>query len=199
MKYRDGSSYQRDGKTFRIWQIDFQNLRWSVPGGSDIQFGIQAVPRVTAGARQNVSWSEHGSAITGEHSLRVFDRRSLPKSFYAPQAQASAGFNVQAWGHLLANISILPRGPILEVRLRSDKRLQPGNINVKSVLLGTAGKASSSKVEPGSGKDGSSDLVLEFAVSSTGIAPNAVNACVTGETLDGVPFEGCDLMKHGGR
>ena len=40
--------------------------------------------------------------------------------------------------------------------------------------------------------DGFTDLIAHFRTQETNIAIDAVEACLTGETLDGVPFEGCD-------
>jgi hypothetical protein len=43
--------------------------------------------------------------------------------------------------------------------------------------------------------DGLTDLISHYRIENTGVEPGDAEACITGETLDGTPFEGCDVIK----
>jgi hypothetical protein len=50
-------------------------------------------------------------------------------------------------------------------------------------------------------EDGLTDLISHYWIQEMGISPDDADACITGETLDGTPFEGCDVIRavSGGR
>jgi hypothetical protein len=43
--------------------------------------------------------------------------------------------------------------------------------------------------------DGLLDLISHYRIEQSGVSPDDAEACLTGETHDGAPFEGCDAIK----
>jgi len=67
-----------------------------------------------------------------------------------------------------------------------------------SIAFGTAGATPADGVSTyldDLNGDGLMDLVSHYWTPETGIALGDTEACLTGETLDGVPFEGCDSVR----
>jgi hypothetical protein len=78
-----------------LWQIDFQNLRWSVPGGMDVLFSVRAFARPQAACG---AWSLNASAAGSGYRLRGFDKDAVPEGF-AENPDRPLWLNVQVWAH----------------------------------------------------------------------------------------------------
>jgi hypothetical protein len=42
--------------------------------------------------------------------------------------------------------------------------------------------------------DGGTDLLMQFALVDTGLHPSDSQACLTGDTLGGTAFQGCEAV-----
>jgi hypothetical protein len=86
----------------KVWQIDFNNLRWSVPGGAKLQFGINAISRPLSNQKSFNKLLHCASVVQGKHSLRVFNQSGKLESFLENSGaipEKSATLNIQVWGH----------------------------------------------------------------------------------------------------
>jgi hypothetical protein len=169
------------------WQIDFNDLRWSVPGGVRIQFGIFAEPNA------GYAWYNLSTPSDAEQ-LRLFSSiGKFEKAFTSP---SPARINVQVWGHLLARISICPSGQELKVILWNAPFLGSEQVDRTSLHFGPGNAVPESTEVEDVQHSGQPVLVMLFHPAASGIAPRTVNACLTGKRQDGAPFEACDLLSH---
>jgi len=178
--------YVEEGITFRVWQLEFRNLRWSVPGGAPIQFAVR-----TEGARD---WFNYASPVKVAHHLRVFDRAGQLRSFLGGDAN---GINLQVWGHLSAKVEIRRAGSFINATLSGSPAFDIARVDLASLRLGRGGSGPVSSQVRDTDRHGNVDLVLAFREMDATLPPGAISICLTGKRLDGVPFEGCDLLARG--
>jgi len=180
------SSHKQDDGT-ELWQIDFENLKWSVPGAKSIQFGVLA-------EGLNSTWYDLAyPAADGQH-LRLFSSAGKLQGPF--DAQGPARMNIQVWGHLLARVSIRSASGKLQVILWDGPFLKTGQVDMSSLRFGPRGASSQDVHVEDVRHTGKQNLVMVFDTSASGVLPKSINACLTGRRLDGAPFEGCDLLPH---
>lgn len=120
----------------RLFQAEFTNLHWSVPGG-DVQFGIQAIPRsVTTGKR--AAWTSYGKSGEAYH-VRVFSKDLRLASVYDLKGVPPRRISVQVWAHLSANVSVhallSPNTNVCLSGLRTDNPSNPVSVSFEGCII----------------------------------------------------------------
>jgi len=187
--------YREGGGPLQIWQVDFVDLHWGVPGGVNVLFGVFAPGRPASG-KSRPAWFSHASTSDGKHQFRLFEARGNPvvPANSGPAWDEAIGINVQVWGHLTANVAIRPSGKTWQVVIMGSNTLDVDQIDPLSLRFGPGEALPVDRKIADSNADGQADLVLRFRASDTGVRPTQLTACLTGLRLDRVPFEGCDML-----
>jgi len=81
-----------------LWQIDFRDVHWSVPGGVDVLFTVRAADRASQSCPAGKMWSLAASPAGPEYRLRLFDKDRVPAGFAEP-ASAAKQIRIQVWAH----------------------------------------------------------------------------------------------------
>jgi hypothetical protein len=165
--------------------LDFEEVRWSVPGGVDAQFGIRGGVRPGSQSRSGFLGV---AAVLGEADhLRVFDSNGKFQEMYAAQPDARR-IAVQVWAHLMIDVQFRSRGATVAVIIKDAPALEVKQIDRGSLKLG--GHSTTDAKFEDTDRVGRVDLVLSVSRQSF-LSANTPIVCLTGFRLDGVPFEGC--------
>ena len=177
-----------------VWQLEFDQLNWSVPGGQEIQFGVKSWPRSSSAANRGVLWASTVVPTATAHHITVFDEKGKLIKPYAPApADPKLGFAVQVWGHQSVTITIRPQGELWDVRLQGTSSFESTQVDQASLEFGPK------RARPVAVRNDGADLVMSFRSDGLGIRPGELTACLAGRRRDGAPFEGCDLVKPAAR
>lgn len=95
---RDVQIAPLNGRAKGSWQIDFQNVRWSIPGGLEVLFSLRATDRRKADCKLAGEWSLAAAPGNDGDRLRRFNLKGVPEGF-AEAAPEPVRISVQVWAH----------------------------------------------------------------------------------------------------
>ena len=80
------------------WQLDFRDVRWSVPGGLDVLFTVRTEPRSNRTCSAVKAWPLAAAPAPPDYRLRLFDKFFVPAGFAEPVTPPRQ-LHIQVWAH----------------------------------------------------------------------------------------------------
>jgi hypothetical protein len=140
-----------------------------------------------------------GSILRVDPATGARELLSVADDYYDPLAGLAVvpGFEVELDikpGNEASPINLLSKGVVSVAILGSD-RFDVDDVDVATLAFGREAATPAHKQgghRDDVNDDGLTDLVSHYRTQETGITPTDTEACIAGETLDGIPFQGCD-------
>jgi hypothetical protein len=139
--------------------------------------------------RANLDGSDIVELVTGLESAGSLALDLTPALLQLP-------IDIQRGG-VSNSLNLLSRG-VVPVAILGSEGFDVTRLDPETLGFGPAGAAPAHR---GGGHfadvngDGHPDFLSHYRVGETGLVPGDMEACVTGETLDATPFEGCDTVE----
>jgi len=80
------------------WRLDFQEVRWSVPGDMDVLFSVRATPRKQDACGAAAEWKLAAGAAAEGHRLHLLKPAGVPEGL-ADEQQPPRAIHIQVWAH----------------------------------------------------------------------------------------------------